>query len=838
MPHRHRFGRIEVQPAERVLLVDKQPAAIGARAFDLLLALIEHRDRVVTKNELLDLVWPGLVVEENNLAVQVSALRKWLGPQAIATIPGRGYRFTLVPDDDAAALRDDTPTRDAAPSSITTRALPTSTTTLFGRDDDLAALAQWSAQHRLVTIVGAGGIGKTALALAAAQEREASSRGSVAWVELAELTDPSLVPSAVAQAIGLPASGSDDPLPPLIAALKPMQTLLVLDNAEHLLDAVARLARAVLSQTGDVRLLVTSQAALKLDGEQVFRLDALSVAEPGTPAAQALDHGAVALFVSQAQSADRHFALTDANVASVIELCRHLDGVALAIKLAAARLPLLGLQGLTTRLADRFKLLAGAGRSAPTRQQTLRAALDWSHGLLAPAEQSVFRRLGVFAGGFTLELASAVASDDTLDEWAVVEALGTLVDRSLVAVDASERPRYRLPESARDYARLQLDEAGERQRVHARHAQVLAARMDEAYEAYWSTPDTPWLDAFAPEIDNVRAALDWSTRHEPALALRLAGASSLLFMLLGLAPEARKRCAALEDLVDTDDMSSAASRFWLEHSRLYWEVSSTLMRDFALKAAQRYRDAANARGLYLALRCAAGSSALPLAQASLMLDEMAGLERAEWPARLRCQRLLAQISVLKSEGRSAETRDALEALLALAKDSGLDAIASAALSGLADAHLALADPDAALRCARELIAGRSGRRDNFVLHALAAVAQALLAQGHIGDARAAIADFIATSRSRDWEWFGVYADLFALLAAREGRAEAAARLIGHADAACQRVGARDVQMARARVEAQGIVDARLAASAVAKLMVEGSRMDPEAVCSLTLGTQG
>ena len=832
-----RFGRVEVQPQERRVLVDSRPVVVGARAFDLLIALVDRRDRLVGKNELLDIVWPHLVVEENNLMVQISALRKVLGPQAIATIPGRGYRFTMaaddVPEPAPASPRRDPPASEAAARPVVASP-PVLATTLQGRSEELAELHALLQRQRLVTLVGAGGIGKSLLALAAVQTLRGAHRDGIAWVSLADIVDPSLLASAVAQAAGLPVGGGDDPLPALVAALAPLQMLLVIDSAEPLLDAVARLARALLAQAPAVRLLVTSQAPLRIDAEHVFRLGALSVPAPGTSAAQAITHGAVALFVDQALAADRRFALTDANVSLVIALCGQLDGVALGIKLAAARLPLLGLAGLAAKLGDRLRLLGGAGRGAPHRQQTLRAALDWSHGLLSASEQAVLRRLCVFAGGFTLAQASAVAGDEGLDDWAVIDALEALVDRSFVALEGSEIPRYRLSQTTREYAGFKLDEAGERAGTQQRHAQALAAALDEACDSYWSTPDELWLAAWAPEIDNVRAALDWSAQRQPELGVRLVGAASVLFMLLGMAAEARQRCKRLEGSPAALASTPQAARYWCERARLHWGVSDALMSEFALRAAALCRTSGDARGLYLALRCAAGSPGTTPEQGQAMVAEMAALEDCDWPPRLRSQRLLAQAGVATAAGRFDQARDTLQALLALARSAGLESTAVAALAALAQVQLSLGDADAALRHAREVQQGRGLRRDNFVLQALASEAQAHLMRAEPGLARAALADFLATSRSRDWEWFDLYADLFALLAAQEGRADAAARLVGHADAASQRVGARAGTVADARARAWSAVEAALGADVAVRLMSEGALMDKETVCALAL----
>jgi predicted ATPase/DNA-binding winged helix-turn-helix (wHTH) protein len=835
LTHSLRFAHVEIRPVERLVLIDGKPAPLGTRAFDLLMVLVEQRQRVVSHDELLDAVWPGLVVEVNNVQVQISSLRKLLGPQAIATIPGRGYRFTM-PLDGPGAEPADVPAGAAAPHASGRRP-PALATTLVGRDDDLAALGRLLDAQRLLTVVGAPGIGKTTLVLAAAHQRQGGHPDGIAWVDLAALADPALLPSAVAQAAGLPVSAADDALASLVRGLAPAKLLLVLDNAEHLLAATARLVQAVMAAAAELRVLVTSQAPLKIDGEWVFRLDALSVPADGTAADQAMNHGAVALFALRAAAADRRFVLTAANVGVVITLCRGLDGIPLALQLAAARLPLLGLQGVVARLGDRLQLLRGGGRDAPTRQHTVLAALDWSHGLLDAAEQAVLRRLGVFAGGFTLELASAVACDAHLDAWAVIDVLGALVDRSLVAIDggdAGDAPRYRLPESVRAYAGLKLDEANERPALQSRHAEALTAAFDAAYEAYWSTPDRPWLAAWAPEIDNVRAALDWGVEHNSPVAVSLVGSACPLFLLLGLAAEGRKRFSAVEALVAAQPPSPTVARYWLERGRLNWGISNTDMRDQALLAAERYRASADTRGLYLALRCAVGSSALAADQTRLFMKEMAGLERPGWPARLHAQRKMAEVSLLQADGRLAEARTACEALLTLATHAGLDLVASATLSELAGLNLSLGDLDAAQRCAQTLTTNGGRRQNNFVVRAHATLAQASLALGHMPQARQAMADLLAASRSRDWEWFGAYADLYALFAAREGRLRAAARLVAYADAAARTIGDRGANMAAARTQAGALVEAGLKPRELARLAAEGALADVEAVCGLTL----
>lgn len=821
--------------------MDGEPTSLGTRAIDLLLALVERHGRVVPKNELLDVVWPGLVVEENNLQVQISSLRKLLGQQAIVTIPGRGYRFAipLVRDDSVLpsrfstvlALPNETVVLAPSPHPVLS-VLPSLGGRLWGRDRDMVALHQ-ECQHPLITIVGAGGIGKTAFALATAHAWCRDQRDGAAWVELAGVTDPGLVPTVVAQALNLPSSGVD-PLSALVAALRPLQLLLVIDNAEHLLEAVAHLAQAITAGAPEVHLLVTSQVSLKLDNERVFRLSALSVPPPGTPLDEAMTHGAIALFADQAQAAERRFAVTEANVDAVIALCQRLDGMALAIKLAAARLPLLGLQGIADRLDERFKLLRSQNSLAPPRRQTLLGTLEWSHDLLSPDEQAVFRRLCVFAGGFTLQLASAVALDESLDEWGVIELLGSLVDRSLVHADGADVPRYRLLETTRDHAALKLDASGEHWLMKRRHVQAMASLMEQAYETYWTMPDADWLETYGPEIDNVRAALDWVMAHEPSQAVDMIGASSLLFLLLGLAPECRRRCLAVETQVMAMPSCKAVARYWVERSRLHWGVSNTLMHEFARRAADHSRALEDPVGRYLALRCMAGSGVPPIAQAQGFLEEMIRLEQPNWPPRLRLQRQLATVGVLRSSGQLVQARKVCETLLTHSRMHGLEAFVSAALADLASLSLALGEHESAVDYCRELLARGRHRRDNFVLHAMAIMAAALFMQGEVEQARGTLADFAAASRSRDWEWFGLYSGLFALLAAIEGRLETAARVLGFAERAHQQLGPREVPVGQAWEQANNLVSAALAPSLASRLAHEGAQMVPEAVCTRAL----
>lgn len=467
----YRSGAIEIDALRRQVLIEGMPAKIGARAFDVLLALVERRDRVVPKRELMDLVWPRLVVEENNLLVHMVALRKSLGPRAIATIPGRGYRFVLPID----VVHGGGSTEPLAPSATTPSNLPASPP-LFGRTRDLDAVDALLREHAVVTIVGAGGIGKTRLALEAAASTWLELRDGRWWVELAPINDGTQVPSGIAAALEVQLPTGRPPEEALAIALAGRNLLLVLDGCEHVAEDIAALVDLLRARAPSVHLLVTSQESLKCRDEQVYRLGPLAV-PASAQLEDAAQFGAVALFVERAHAVDSRFRLARNNVAVVIDICRRLDGIPLAIELAAARVPLLGVHGLNARLNQMFNVLSGGARMKLRRHQTLRAALDWSYGLLSDDEKTVFRRLGVFAGGFTLELAQRMASDEHIDQWLALDLLGHLVDKSLVIADSAAEPRYSLLETTRAFALEQLAAAGESEAMLRRHARVICELM-------------------------------------------------------------------------------------------------------------------------------------------------------------------------------------------------------------------------------------------------------------------------------------------------------------------------------------------------------------------------
>ena len=780
-----RFGNIEVRPSTRELLIGGQPTAVGARAFDVLLALVERRDRVVTKNELLELVWPNLVVEENNLQVHISSLRKLLGPQAIKTIPGRGYRFAMSTDEPgssgsvAAWQPPSAPTSKPFVSAPLLTNLPDLLPALYGREPEIAQIRALLSERRVVSIVGAGGIGKTRLAQAVARDLHRDYADGVWWVELAALADGELVIEEVARVLGVPLRVERPAVDSIANALRSQSLLLLLDNCEHLLGAVATLVDAVSRAASGVRVLITSQEPLKISEEVVYRLNTLAIpSSPGLGEAQ--KSGAVQLFVGRAQAADPRFALTADNADAVADICKRLDGIPLALELAAARLPLLGVEGLRARLDERLHVLTGGSRFVLRRHQTLRAALDFSHGLLSREEQAVFRRTGVFAGSFALESAQDVVADEAIDSWATLDHLGALVDKSILISDASVQPRLRLLETTRAYALEKLADAGESLRMLERHAHATARLLSRAREEYWTSSDATWLARYEPELDNLRAALRWSLRNQPEVAIALVGDSRSLWLHLALQPEARNYCEAALALSNDATPKLAAGRLWLAWASMLANTRPKESHDAAARAVELLRSAGDPASLAVALMALAIRSPSEKQQTDA-LDELQRLSKPEWPARMRLLLPNASAQVHFAAGRYAEARHYFERTREIAAACGATRSELASQENAAEAALITGELDVAVDALRD-VADRLARHDRFFsMYAFGTLASALLFKGDPAAARQALAQAAPLVVRYDLGFR--YAATAALLAAHEGRWEASAQLLGYGAAA-------------------------------------------------------
>ena len=549
------FGPFSLFAAERLLKKADEPIPLGGRALDVLIALVERAGEVVTHKELISGVWPDLTVEDANLRAHIAVLRKALGDgrdgaRYVTNISGRGYCF-VAPVTRSSA-------RQTVPvTGITTtervQNLPPRLTRMVGRDDTVRALAQQVRVWRFVSIVGPGGVGKTTVAISVAHTLVDGFHDAVFFIDLAALTDPQLVPTAVASALGLMVQ-SQDPLAGLLASIGDRKILLVLDNCEHVIGVAAALAERVVSEARQAHILATSREALRVESEHVHLLYSLDCPpeDAGLTAMKVLRYPAAQLFMERAAASGYGAALSDIDAPIVARICRRLDGVALAIELAAGRVGSLGIRGTAELLDSRFSLLWHGRRTALPRHQTLNAMLDWSYNLLSEREKVVLCRLSVFLGDFTLQAAGSVASDTKVDEADVIDAVASLAAKSLICTTVLDESTYRLLDTTRAYAAAKLAECDEADRIARRHA-IFYSKFLEHDEIIQSLFDGHDLSGYAPHIGNVRAALGWalSGRGDVAVGIELAAWAAPLFVKLSLLGECRGWCertlAALDD---------------------------------------------------------------------------------------------------------------------------------------------------------------------------------------------------------------------------------------------------------------------------------------------------
>lgn len=504
------IGALQVFLDRREIRANGEPLRIGSRAFDILELLIHANGALVSKDDIMQRVWPRTVVEENNLQVHIAALRKALADDRdlIVTVPGRGYRLALRRDDDAPRAPDELPPpalRDALPRCAV------ASSALIGREQTIAEVIAALDAASVVTLVGAGGIGKTRVAVEVATQVAARFADGVAFVPLAAVSDPRFVPDALAAALGIDEPTGPATLDALVAHLADRRMLLVLDNCEHVIDAVAQLAGALAEAHLDLRILATSREALRIRGEWLRPVPPLSVPGEADGCDAILATSAVQLFIARARAADQGFPLDTRGLLLISAICRRLDGLPLAIELAAARAALLGVDVLATHLDDHFRLLTGGFRTALPRHQTLQAMYDWSYRLLDEHERMLLRWLGVFRDSFSLEAVEHVVEGGVLSGTAILDAVAGLVAKSLlIREDARGAPRYRLLATTRAYALRQLENNGECKAAALAHARFFHTLFMQAPAGRFDARAAAWLEAVRHELGNLRAALDWA----------------------------------------------------------------------------------------------------------------------------------------------------------------------------------------------------------------------------------------------------------------------------------------------------------------------------------------
>lgn len=535
------FGPYRIYPGQRLILEGDQPVRLGRRAMDILLILLEHAGNVVSKQQLIARVWPKSIVEDINLRVHMAALRKALGDgqagqRYIVTVAQRGYSFVAPYSLESAGQQPDNTVYEPRRHN-----LPVRRTRLIGRQHLVDSVVTHLARQRFITLVGPGGIGKTTVALRVAEQLIGDYRDGIRLLDLAPLNDPAMITAHLATLLDLSLHDAE-PTNGLASFLRERQMLLVIDNCEHLIDAIALLCESILRSAPQVHILATSRESLRAEGEYVQRLESLDCPPPIAvlDRTQALSFSALQLFVERAMASHDSFELSDEELPLAIEICQRLDGIPLAIELAAAQVVDLGIEGLLTQLQGSFRLLTQGSQTALGRHQTLRATLDWSFELLSACEQTCLRRLGLFRDGFTLESAAAVIVGQRIEPNVVFGSITQLVAKSLLNVEVGdEEVFYRLLDTTRSYALEKLHLAAELPETRQRHAERCLALMQQAQTDWEQTPTHLWIERYARSLEDIRAALEWGLHANgpQMLAIRLTASSMPLWQELSLLKE-------------------------------------------------------------------------------------------------------------------------------------------------------------------------------------------------------------------------------------------------------------------------------------------------------------
>ncbi|HLY05646.1 MAG TPA: winged helix-turn-helix domain-containing protein [Rhizomicrobium sp.] len=846
------FDRFTVDPVERRLCEDGVQIPLGSTDFRILLTLLENAGAVVTKEQLVSRVWGPVTVTDNVLYVHINALRRALGNDRIRNEQRHGYRFV-------SQVRRTGPIEPPQHGERRAGNLPSLWTgndaegpaRLIGRSEQLRIVSDRLAQARLLTLTGPGGVGKTRLALQAASEASSSSGGAPvqsaslhfgdgAWlVSLATLNDPDLVPGAIASALGIQIGAKAAPLDTIARNLAGKSLLIVLDNCEHVTAAAARTAESLLAAAAGVTILATSREPLSCFGEQVLEIPPLDV--PGEDAMTPdlmRRAAAVDLFIERAMEADANFRVGDNELPIVAKICRRLDGLPLAIEMAAGWAGALGLQMLDAKLDGSLNAWLHARSTAPPRHCTLRATLEWSSDLLSASEQAVLGRLAVFAGSFTIQAAEILAGDGAIPKARVFEHVANLKRKSMIAVVPGQGvPNYRMLETTRAFALEKLAARGEADSVRRRHAHHVLCALELATSEWETTSDAVWLERHGPLLEDLRAALSWAMNEDSDDALMLAGASWPLWRQLSLPSEGRQRLSAAAARLKPDTAPAL-------EARLRRGLGEMLLNTAAATSAHEQLE--RATHLYRSLDDAPclGSALGALGFSLFMLNRIEEAERAIREAlrllepagwlRTLAMACSAQLCIEAVRGRFDAAFAAGKKAERLCGITGADRTALNVAANLVQVHLEKGEVDNAIRAGVGLVARlRATRHSDLLGFALGILAAAFARRGDLKEAMAAAREAVPRLRD-DGRLFWLF-DHLGLCAALHGRARDAALIAGYADSVHRKFDRQREPMGRCAMERTTLLlrDA-LPDREVAELSRLGARLSEDQAIAIAL----
>ncbi len=708
---------------------------------------------------------------------------------------------------------------DALPNN-----LPLQLTSFVGRDNEIQRVVDLLEGHRLVTLVGTGGVGKTRLALQVGADMLDNYEDGVWFIELAPLSDGTLILTELTSLFSIEASGDRPMLDALLAALRSKRALLIVDNCEHLVDPAAEIIEKVLRSCPNIRILATSREALKIAGETVHRVASLD------------EEAGIALFAERAAAAADSFELTEANSATVGKICRRLDGIALAIELAAARVRAVSVDELFTRLDERFRILTGGSRTALPRQQTMRALIDWSYDLLSTAEQALLRRVSAFSGGWTLDAATAVCADDELQSWDVLDLLTSLVDKSLVTAEldnsqiSGSKLRYRLLESTRQYAAEKLVASGERENARRRHAEYFVSFAEEAERRWSTTPTATWLPPLEAELDNFRLALDWALTEKQDLELGAGLAATLtsFWSGMGVRYEGQRYLKAVADAEELPTRIRAA--IWLGIATLSlgeWRQ----MRDAAKQAERLYAELGDRFGEMRAKRNhgEALTRLLDLDGSEAELTEALAYFRSAGEQRWANLTLTSLARNAFWRKNTPLARERYGEALAVAKSQGDDRTIGTVINNLAEAEYDGGNVTRAIELGREVIASDRARRDNSALGiSLANVAAYLISMNDLDEAHRLATEALRKARDLQLRMLlAIAIQHLAAIAISRGNCDRGAQLLGFSDAYFKKSSPREATEQRGYDAAIQALNAALGEARVAELLERGASVSEE-----------